>query len=73
MAVIVEMHTGDPVLRADVVAVSIIGSQANDRWEMRIAGPNGFERSFILEGVAGAHAPHAIGGIVRKLVLIKRP
>ena len=53
--------------------VSIIGSQANDRWEMRIAGPNGFERSFILEGVAGAHAPHAIGGIVRKLVLIKRP
>ena len=87
MAVIVEMHTGDPVLRADVVAVvehvlsdrpgdwwvSIIGSQANDRWEMKITGPNGFERSFILEGAAGAHEPHAIGGIVRKLVPIERP
>jgi hypothetical protein len=87
MAVIVEMHTGDPVLRADVVAVvehvlsdrpgdwwvSIIGSQANDRWEMKITGPNGFERSFILEGAAGARAPHAIGDIVRKLVLVKRP
>ena len=88
MAVIVEMHhTGNPVLRADVVAVIehvlsdrpgdwrvfIIGSQANDQWEMKIAGPNGFERAFILEGSAGAHEPHAIGGIVRKLVPVKRP
>jgi hypothetical protein len=51
MAVLVEMHhTGDPQLRAEVVAtiehvpadrprdwrVSIIGSQANDRWEMTV-------------------------------------
>ena len=50
MAVLVEMHnTGDPGLRAEVVAVidhalvdrrgdylvSIVGSQANDRWEMK--------------------------------------
>jgi hypothetical protein len=49
MAVLVEMHhTGDPALRSEVVAtiehvfadragdwrVSIVGSQANDRWEM---------------------------------------
>jgi hypothetical protein len=88
MAVIVEMHhTGDPVLRADVVAVIehvlsdrpgdwrvfIIGSQANDRWEMKITGPNAFERSYTLEGAAGAHEPYAIGSLVRKLVPVKRP
>jgi hypothetical protein len=83
MAVLVEMHhTGDPVLRADVVAaiehvfadrpgdwrVSIVGSQANDRWEMKIAGPNGFERSYTLEGTAGEHRPDVIRGIVGKMV-----
>jgi hypothetical protein len=83
MAVLVEMHhTGDPVLRADVVAaiehvfadrpgdcrVSIVGSQANDRWEMKIAGPNGFERSYTLEGTAGKHRPDVIRGIVGKMV-----
>ena len=54
MAVTVEMHnTGDPAQRAEVVSVvehvlsdrpgdwrvSIVGSQANDRWEMKIVGP----------------------------------
>jgi len=59
MAVSVEIHhTGsDPGQRAEIVAhvehawaehpgewkVSIVGSQANDQWEMKIAGPNGFE------------------------------
>ena len=53
MAVTVEMQdTGDPGIRAEVVAaiehvlsdrlgdwrVSIVGSQANDRWEMRLMG-----------------------------------
>ena len=72
MAVLVEMHsTGDPELRADVVAriehvladrpgdwrVSIVGSQARDRWEMKITGPNGFERSCTLEGSSGQHEP----------------
>ena len=57
MAVTVEMqNTGDPGLQREVVAtiehvlsdragdwrVSIIGSQANDRWEMKIIGPNAF-------------------------------
>jgi hypothetical protein len=83
MAVLVEMHhTGDPTLRAEVVAaiehvladrpgdwrVSIIGSQANDRWEMKIAGPNGFERSYTLEGIAGEHRPEVIRFIVGKMV-----
>ena len=57
-------HTGDSGLQADVRAViehvladrpgewrvSIVGSQANDRWEMKIVGPNAFERSYTLEG-----------------------
>ena len=83
MAVSVEMHhTGDPELRHDVVAmiehvladrpgdwrVSIIGSQANDRWEMKISGPNGFERSYTLEGTAGEHEPGVIGSLVARMV-----
>jgi len=72
MAVMVEMqNTGDPALQREVVAtiehaladrpgdwrVSIVGSQANDRWEMKIIGPNAFERSYTLEGTAGEHPP----------------
>jgi hypothetical protein len=83
MAVSVEMHhTGDLVLRADIVAaiehvfanragdwrVSIVGSQANDRWEMKIAGPSGFERSYTLEGSSGEHRPEVIRVLVRKMV-----
>jgi hypothetical protein len=60
MAVLVEMHhTGDPQLQREVVAlvehalsnrpgdwrVVIIGSQGSDQWEMKIFGPNAFERS----------------------------
>jgi hypothetical protein len=83
MAVAVEMHnTGDPELQRDVVAiiehvlfdrpgewrVLIIGSQANDRWEMKIMGPNAFERSYTLEGTAGEHEPGAIAALVARLV-----
>jgi hypothetical protein len=61
MAVLVEMqHAGDPASQREVAAViehmladrpgdwrvSIVGSQANDRWEMKIVGPNAFERSY---------------------------
>ena len=83
MAVSVEMqHTGDPGLQAEVRAmiehvladrvgdwrVSMIGSQANDRWEMKIVGPNGFERSYTLEGCAGEHRPEVIQLILGKMV-----
>jgi hypothetical protein len=84
MAVSVEIHhTGsDPGQRADIAAliehaladrpgewkVSIIGSQANDCWEMRIAGPNAFERTYTLEGTAGEHEPQTIGTIVAKMM-----
>jgi hypothetical protein len=69
MAVSVEMHhTGDAGLQRDVMAmiehvlsdrlgnwrVLIVGSQGSDRWEMRITGPNAFERSYTLEGAFGA-------------------
>jgi hypothetical protein len=88
MAVMVEMiHTGcAPEVRAEVGAliehslshfsgdwrVLIIGSQANDRWEMKITGPNAFERSYTLEGTAGQHEPHTIGDIVRRIVSVLR-
>jgi hypothetical protein len=85
MAVSVEMHhTGsEPGMRAEIAAiiehalsdrsgdwrVSIIGSQANDRWEMKIVGPNGFERSYTLDGTAGEREPHVIGNLVARMVL----
>lgn len=84
MAVSVEIHhTGsDPGQRAEIAAhtehaladrpgnwkVSIIGSQANDRWEMKIVGPNGFERSYTLEGSSGEHRPEVIRVLLGKLV-----
>ena len=83
MAVSVEMqHTGDSALQAEIRAiiehvladrvgdwrVSIVGSQANDRWEMRIVGPNGFERSYTLEGSAGEHRPEVIQVILGKML-----
>ena len=83
MAVTVEMHhTGDAGLQRDVVAmiehvladrpgnwrVSIIGSQANDRWELKILGPNAFERSYTLEGSAGEHEPRVIALLVTRMV-----
>ena len=83
MAVSVEMqHTGDPAQQRDVAAViehvladragdwrvSIVGSQANDRWEMRIVGPNAFERSYVLEGSADEHWPEAIRVIMGKML-----
>jgi len=83
MAVMVEMqNTGDPNLQADVRAVIehvladrpgdwrvlIVGSQANDRWEMKIIGPNAFERSYTLEGTAGEHRAEVIRAILGKML-----
>ena len=48
--------------------VSIVGSQASDLWEMKIFGPNAFERSDTLDGAAGEHEPRLIGRIVSKMV-----
>jgi catechol 2,3-dioxygenase-like lactoylglutathione lyase family enzyme len=83
MAVSVEMqHTGDPSMQAEVRAViehvladrpgewrvSMMGSQANDGWEMKIVGPNAFERSYTLEGSAGEHRPETIRVILGRML-----
>jgi hypothetical protein len=87
MAVSVEVqHTGDPASQRGVAAViehmladrpgdwrvSIVGSQANDRWEMKIVGPNGFERSYTLEGSSGEHRPEVIRVIVGRMLPEKK-
>jgi len=46
----------------------LFGSQANDKWEMKITGPNAFERSYTLEGTAGEHRPEMIRVLLGKLV-----
>ena len=83
MAVTIEMFAlGDPERHARVKAVveecfkerpgdwrvSIVGSQENDSWELKITGPNAFERSYTLEGTAGEHRPEVIRVIVEKIV-----
>ena len=83
MAVTVEMHnTADAEARRDVIAriehvlsdragdwrVVIIGSQANDCWEMKITGPSAFERSYTLEGELGQHEPSIVAAIVAKML-----
>ncbi len=50
--------------------VSIAGSRATEDWEMRVEGPNGFERSYTLAGAAGEHEPEAIRRLILKLVSI---
>lgn len=77
------MHNmGNRELQRDVVAiiehvlsdrpgdwqVSITGSQGSDLWEMKITGPNGFERSYALEGKAGEHESQAIAALVARMV-----
>jgi hypothetical protein len=83
MAVTVETHNlGNPELQRDVVAllehvlsnrsgdwrILIVGSAGSDRWELKISGPNAFERSYTLEGAAGEHDPHVIAATVSRMV-----
>lgn len=51
--------------------VSILGSQANDQWEMQIHGPNAFERSYMLDGAAGEHRPEVIRGLLQRMLPAK--
>lgn len=83
MPVVVEMHNvGDLNLQREVVAlvehvlsgrtgvwkVLILGSQECDGWEMKVFGPNAFERSYTLEKMSGEHAPQTIAGLVSRIV-----
>jgi len=83
MPVMVEMHnTGDSGAGSEIVAmiehglcdkpgdwrISIAGSRENDKWEMKIEGPKGFERSYTLTRGAGEHQPAAIRDLILKLL-----
>jgi hypothetical protein len=48
--------------------VSIAGSRASESWEMRIEGPNGFDRSYTLSGAAGQHGPETLRKMILQLV-----
>jgi hypothetical protein len=50
--------------------VSMAGSIAAVNWEMRVEGPNGFERSYTLAGAAGEHEPEAIRRLILQLLPI---
>jgi hypothetical protein len=86
MAVLVELHnTGDASIGPEVRAlvehvlsdrpgdwrVSIVGSRENDSWEMKVEGPNGFERSYTLMGSAGEHQPLAVRNVLQRLLPAK--
>ena len=83
MPVVVEMHNvGDLNVQREVAAVVehvlsdrkgdwrvlIVGSQETDQWEMKIFGPNAFERSYTLERTSGEHAPSKIAALVSRIV-----
>jgi len=83
MGVTIELQNlGDAQLCRDVTAhiehafadrrgdwrVSIAGSRASQNWEMRVEGPNGFERSYTLAGSAGEHEPEAIRRLILQLM-----
>jgi hypothetical protein len=83
MGVTVELqHLGDAQLCRDISAhlehvfsgrqghwcVSIAGSRAGENWDLRVEGPNGFERSYVLSAASGEHEPAAIRTLVLKLM-----
>lgn len=86
MAVTVELqNTGDSATRAELVAtiehafsdrpgqwkVLIAGTRASDHWTLKIEGPSGFERSYVLDGSAGEHQPTAVLHLLLKLLPAK--
>jgi len=83
MGVTIELlNLGDAQLCRDITAhlehafsgrqgewrVTIAGSRAAENWDVRVDGPNGFERSYALSGAAGEHDPAAIRMLVLRLL-----
>jgi len=83
MPVTVEsQNTGDANLQRDLVAiiehifadrkgdwrVAILGSKGTDRWELKVTGPNAFERSYTLEGALGQHDPPTVAAIITRML-----
>jgi hypothetical protein len=54
--------------RAGKWQVSIAGSRAAENWDLRVEGPNGFERTYTLAGSTG-HEPD----VIRRLILQLTP
>jgi hypothetical protein len=48
--------------------VSIAGSRASENWEMRVEGPNGFERTYTLADAAAEQEPEAICRLIVQLI-----
>lgn len=48
--------------------VSIAGSRAAANWDLRVEGPNGFERSYTLSAAVGEHEPGSIRTLVLRLL-----
>jgi len=46
----------------------IVGSRESDGWEMKVWGPNGFERSYTLAGSVGEHQPLVIANVLMRLL-----
>jgi hypothetical protein len=65
---LVEHHLSD---RPGNWRVSIVGSRESDGWEMKVWGPNGFERSYTLSGNAGEHQPAVIANVFLRLLPAK--
>ena len=75
-------NTGDTNLQRDLAArieqvfanrpgdwrIVILGSKASDRWDLKITGPNAFERSYTLEGALGQHEPIAVAAIICRML-----
>ena len=83
MGVATELHNiGDAELCREIVAridhalsdrpgewrVFIAASRESENWELKVQGPNGFERSYTLAGTAGEHEPEAILRLVLQLI-----
>ena len=88
MGVTVELQNlGDAQLCRDITAylehafsgregkwrVSIAGSRAAENWDLRVEGPNGFERSYTLSAAAGEHELAAIRTLVLRLLPPAKP
>ena len=88
MPATVEMqNTGDSRRRKEILVVIehllsdkpgdwrvfIVGSRANDSWEMKVEGPKAFERSYTLVGSAGEHEPEVIRNVLLKLLPASMP
>jgi hypothetical protein len=83
MSVTIELQNiGDGPTRSEIAAVvehvlyersglwrvTIMGSRADDKWEMRVEGPKGYERSYTLIGSAGEQQPRVVGNVLAKLL-----